>query len=137
MICFTIYYGLFTYQTNNYLSDSLLFKITVELAQTTCDVCIETIDSNNDYTDYTSLGMEQEEGRIALFIKPYNTSQFVNATYRIKRYSNKDMFSCGEVIAEFEIPDPARNTSGFIGPIYDTTIESGVWYKYSAVKRNK
>ena len=134
------YYADFTYTTNNFYQAEYHFSIEVKLSIITCDLVIDTIDFNNTYNNFTSISLEEDDGRVALFVKlkpqpegSEPTSYTPGAVYRIKRYNSKDLFQQSEIIGGFTIGDISSST-GVIGPIYDDTIESGVYYKYGIQK---
>ena len=129
----TTYYIDFIYCTNNYYQKILDFEIEISLNNTACDLELDTIDFN-DYSNYTTLSQEEEDGRVALFAKlKSGFSAFSNGIYRIRRYSSKDLFTQSEVIGSFNL-DTTNKTSGVIGPFYDATVESGIVYQYSIQK---
>lgn len=130
MVNNTTYHAKFTYQTNNYYEDTYTLEITVELSSSTCRLAIDTIDFNDAYSSITSQSLEEDEGRVVLFVKKDTGQSYIrDKIYRIKRYSSKDLFQQSEIIGSFKIGN-LSSQDGVIGPFYDDTIESGVYYKY-------
>ena len=127
----------FSYETNNYFSDSIKFRILATLNTSNCPLIIDTIDFDElkRIKNYTSLGAEQEDARVALFVRKDGDQSTTEgaASYRIKRYSSKDNFKTSENIVVFSLKNEDIGTD-IIGPFYDWTIESGVLYKYSIQK---
>lgn len=74
----------------------------------------------------TSIGEEQEEGRIALKLFSYENSPFYGNFY-VRRASSKDNFKYWYDIKLITVKDKKIND---IPMFYDYTIESGVQYQY-------
>jgi len=131
----TTYYFDFTYVTNNYFTDTIRVPIKVEKSDEKSPLKIVTVDDNISRLN-SFVAKEEDEGRIGLYFTTVNDTAFSSddlGTYRIKRYSSLDNFAKAEVIMEFTTPDNVVS-SGWFGPYYDNTIESGVVYKYGIQK---
>lgn len=96
-----------------------------------------TIDNLNSITDpdfieevtsLTSKEMEEEEGRI--LIKLYaDDDKEVNKNICIRRADSRDNF---QTWTDIKIINCINEKINNLAPIFDYTIESGVWYKYGA-----
>ena len=130
------YRTVFSYQTNNYFSDEIEFNILASIDSSSCDLKLDTIDFNESgiLDELTSLGVEQDDARIALFAMPTDGNVMPKReSYRIKRFSSEDDFKTATVIATFTTSED--NFSGVIGPFYDYNIKSGIIYKYGIQKQ--
>lgn len=76
----------------------------------------------------TTIALEEDDGRVGIFIKGTEESVDASGKYIIRRASSKDNFSTWEDIKEFDWSkiNPLVVDETF----YDYTIESGVFYKY-------
>lgn len=110
------YYFTVDYTTTNLYSDSTTFNFTV--VQKSEEECTTNIDLISD----------KENGRIGVVLKEQPTGEEIEMTRKlmIRRTSSNSNFTIWEDIhyAEF-IAVHSLNSVW-----YDTTIESGVWYKY-------
>lgn len=117
------------YNTLNNYSDT--FRVNFTLAQVLLDdTDFELITLENDtfgfLADATSLGDEEENGRVGL--KIYNADDTIySGNLCIRRASSRDDFMVWEDIKIVTFKKQRVNDYDII---YDYTAESGVWYKY-------
>ena len=127
----------FNYQLSYDLLDSISY--TMVLTYTTINLYTETI--NYDFTilqnpsdsinaDMTAT-IDQENGKIKIEIVANDTEKFIG-NLTIRRTSSKSNFHKWEDVKTITYITGAELNYTW----YDTTIESGVWYKYCAQKRN-
>ena len=120
------------YETENGFvpREPLKFNFIIEAFSTdTINAQLITIDKNynNLLTDLTSLDEEEDEGRIVLKIYSPSTNPW-SGNICIRRASQEDNFQTWDDITIFTVREKDLNT---LDLIYDYTIESGKWYKYS------
>ena len=91
-------------------------------------------DEHGILTNLTSLGEENDEGRIALKIYTPNDGNFTG-TLCVRRTSSRTGFSVWEDVKIINVENQSINS---LNMWYDYTIESGIWYKYGvqAINRN-
>lgn len=83
-------------------------------------------------TDVSSLGLEEDEGRIGLKIY-YDTEAEGSNTFTsflIRRASSKDNFAIWEDIKYITVDENTATAINQYPIVYDYTVESGIWYKY-------
>ena len=127
----------FNYQLSYDLLDGVSY--TMILTYTTINLYTETINydftilqnsSDNINADMTAT-LDQENGKIKIDITANDTEKFIG-NLTIRRTSSKSNFHKWEDVKTITyITGTELNYTW-----YDTTIESGVWYKYCAQKRN-
>ena len=112
------YHMTIEYTTNNLYSDSTTFTFMVILGTT-------------GKMDATLTAVEDiENGRIGINIKSNTVDKFTG-NLTIRRTSSENNFTQWEDIYTFSIENQILDITW-----YDTTIKSGVWYKYCAQKRD-
>ena len=112
------YHMTIEYITNNLYSDSTTFTFMVILGTT-------------GKMDATLTAVEDiENGRIGINIKSNTVDKFTG-NLTIRRTSSENNFTQWEDIYTFSIENQILDITW-----YDTTIKSGVWYKYCAQKRD-
>jgi len=117
------------YNTLNNYSD--IFRINFTLSQVVLDdttFILTTVeqDPNETMKGLTSLGDEEENGRIGLKIYDLNDTKY-SGNLCICRASSRDNFLTWDDIKILTFKNQNINECGVI---YDYTAESGVWYKY-------
>ena len=108
-----------TYTTNNLYTDNVSYTFTI---------IQYGIDKLN--AEITAIP-DQENGRIKIYIISKDTDKFIG-NLTIRRTSSQSNFHKWEDIKTITYATGTELNYSF----YDTTIESGVWYKYCAQKRN-
>ena len=108
-----------TYTTNNLYTDKVSYTFTI---------IQYGIDKLN--AEITAIP-DQENGRIKIYIISKDTERFIG-NLTIRRTSSQSNFHKWEDIKTITYATGTELNYSF----YDTTIESGVWYKYCAQKRN-
>ena len=108
-----------TYTTNNLYTDNVSYTFTI---------IQYGIDKLN--AEITAIP-DQENGRIKIYIISKDTEKFIG-NLTIRRTSSQSNFHKWEDIKTITYATGTELNYSF----YDTTIESGVWYKYCAQKRN-
>lgn len=120
----------FSYNTINKYEKtiSLTFQVTqLSINKLNADVITVDNDSNNILSSLTSLYEEEEEGRIVL--KVFSTDESVySGNICIRRADSRDNFKTWKDIKILTLKQQIINVD--VAPVYDYTIESGVWYKY-------
>lgn len=126
----------FTYTTLNNYSHSIQILGTVVYSETTA-INFKVLNIENDKEDFSGIGKivnkltsvseEEEEGRILLKLYDENINGIYTGTLYLKRASSKDNFMTWTDIKKFTLTSQKINE---LPPMYDYTIESGVWYKY-------
>jgi len=83
-------------------------------------------------TNVSSLGLEEDEGRIGLKIYYDTEAEGSNAftSFLIRRSSSKDNFTTWEDIKYITVDENTSTAINQYPIVYDYTIESGIWYKY-------
>lgn len=124
------------YNTINDFNEIL--TMTYNLSQTVLDPIHATVvsldnDEHNILTDLTSLGLENDEGRVALKLYAPTDDPF-NGTLCIRRASSRTRFSVWEDVKIINVENQSINS---LDMWYDYTIESGIWYKYGVQAINK
>ena len=114
------YYFTFSYTTQNLYSETLTYNIILV----------------NDFTDILEAKLEcikdEENGRIGIrILGEYNAKDFIGDIV-FKRCSSKTDFTIWEDLKIISV----TKISNLDYVLYDYTIESGVFYKYSAQKKN-
>ena len=125
------------YNTINDFNENL--TITYNLSRTVLDPIQATVvsldnDEHGILSDLTTIGEENDEGRVAL--KLYTpTNAVFNGTLCVRRASSRNGFSTWEDIKIINVENQSINS---LDMWYDYTIESGIWYKYGvqAINRN-
>lgn len=74
----------------------------------------------------TTAALEEDDGRVGIFIKGAETSSDASGEYIIRRTSSKSNFKIWEDVNTFKV----TNISDVNYTFYDYAIESGVFYKY-------
>jgi len=114
------YVLVFTYTTNNLYTETINYNFTI--------IQYEEIDKLN--ADITA-EVDTDNGRIKISIVSKDDKKFIgNVT--IRRTSSESNFHKWEDIKTIAFTEGTKLDYTW----YDTTIESGVWYKYCAQKRN-
>ena len=108
-----------TYTTNNLYTETINYKFTV---------IQYGIDKLN--ADITAI-VDEENGRIRIDIISKDTEKFIG-NLTIRRTSSKSNFHRWEDVKTITYVTGTELNYSW----YDTTIESGVWYKYCAQRRN-
>ena len=109
------YIALVTYTTNNLYSQTLQYKFRIVLTQLN--------KLNADIFAY----IDNDEGRIKVDIKSRNNDPFIGNIV-IRRTSSDSNFTIWE-----DMKIVAYSSGGALAYTwYDTTVQSGVWYKYDA-----
>lgn len=128
-----IYSVIFTIITNNGYSFTYSSKFEVSLVQVDPSPCkIITIDTASSLEEkaiinqITSLGEEDEEGRIVLKLFS-STGTLYNGNLCIRRSSSQSNFKKWE---DLKIISVVQKYINDLDPIYDYTVESGVFYQY-------
>ena len=124
---------IFTYTTNNGFTSTFKYRFLISLLainEAPCTILtLENDNINKDIAKISSLEMEEEEGRVALklFVNGEVASDLYNGNICIRRSSSKSGFTEWEDIKIYVVTQTLINN---LPPIYDYTIESGVYYKY-------
>ena len=114
------YVLVFTYTTNNLYTETINYNFTI--------IQYEEIDKLN--ADITA-EVDADNGRIKVSIVSKDDKKFIgNVT--IRRTSSESNFHKWEDIKTITFAEGTKLNYTW----YDTTIESGVWYKYCAQRRN-
>jgi len=137
-----------TIYTDTYASNEINYTLTYQLKEGEVYRAILTYTTNNNYTgskyyDFLVIAStisklnatisaepDNEDGRMAVYIRGKDTSSF-SGVITIRRSSHKTGFTVWEDMAN--VPISATILSHIW---YDNTVESGVWYKYCAQKRD-
>ena len=107
-----------TYQTNNLYTETLEYKF--QILQFQIDKIAASI---NTYVD-------NDEGRIKIHLKATNAEPYVG-NFTIRRTSSESDFKIWEDVLTDTLTDGKLINYTW----YDTTIQSGIWYKYGVQKR--
>ncbi len=92
----------------------------------------ENVEIDALITNVSSLGIEEDEGRIGLKIY-YDTEaegSNVFTSFLIRRSSSKDNFTTWEDIKYITVDENTSTAINQYPIVYDYTVESGIWYKY-------
>ena len=92
----------------------------------------ENAEINALITNVSSLGLEEDEGRIGLKIYYDTEAEGSNAftSFLIRRSSSKDNFTTWEDIKYITVDENTSTAINQYPIVYDYTVESGIWYKY-------
>ena len=98
----------------------------------TVENLIENAEINALITNVSSLGLEEDEGRIGLKIYYDTEAEGSNAftSFLIRRSSSKDNFTTWEDIKYITVDENTSTAINQYPIVYDYTVESGIWYKY-------
>lgn len=131
-----IYLIEFEYNTINDFNETLNIKYTLSMTQLDA-ISAEVISLDNDehniLKDLTTLGEENDEGRIGLKLYSDNDASF-SGNLVIRRSTSRDCFSSWEDIKIIKLNNQKINS---VDMWYDYTIESGIWYKYGVQAVNR
>ena len=95
-----------------------------------CRILTAENDSDNILKDVTSIGDEEDEGRIGLKLYRRDDNPY-SGNICIRRSDSRTNFQVWEDIKIFVAREDNINS---LPMIYDYTVESGVWYKYGVLK---
>lgn len=128
----TSYILTISYETANKYTNSISLTGTIQYqegdATTIVLLTAENDNENADMSSFTSIFMEEEEGRVAL--KLYSATESKNTELMIRRADCRDNFKTWTDIEHIIITGDVNS----IPIVYDNTIESGVFYKYGIQK---
>ena len=100
-------------------------------------ISINLITIDNDewhiLNDLTSLGTEEDEGRIAIKLYSWSEEPFTGSVV-LRRADSRTKFETWEDIQVFNFHNQVINS---LDIFYDYTVESGIWYKYGIQAINK
>ena len=125
-------YGLrIEYVTNNNFTDSVFVDFRCRFDEGTLqDISVLYLESSaatNPILNLTSIGYEEDEGRIGLLLNKATDTTYTGKIF-IRRTDSTSNFT--KWIDLKEINCNATDIST-IGLFYDYTVESGIWYKYA------
>ena len=94
-----------------------------------------TIDNDDEHIldGLTTLGDEEDEGRIAIKLYSFSEEPFTGSV-AIRRTSSRTSFEIWEDVQIFKFDNQVIN---LLDIWYDYTIESGIWYKYGIQAINR
>lgn len=125
-------YGLeIKYVTNNNYSNTVSVNFTCEYEEGAGAgiyvTYLESTAAHNNIDTLTSLGFEEDEGRIGLLLNKDSEGTFTGKIF-VRRTDSATNFTKWIDIKEL---DCTNTDISSLGLFYDYTVESGVWYKYA------
>ncbi len=124
------YYLTVEFETINRYTESNTFNFTSSqylIDKINCIIISAENDPDNVLKDITSIGQEEEEGRIGLKLYDTDVQKTYSGNICIRRSDARSNFKVWTDIKIFVVKDEYIND---LDMFYDYTIESGMWYKY-------
>ena len=127
----TVYKLEVSYVTNNGYTNTILVDFETRIDEgADADICVVYLEStaaNNSISNFTSLGFEEDEGRIGLLLQKASEGLFSGKIFIRRTDSNSNFTKWIDI----KVLDCFEKNISEIGIFYDYNIESGVWYKYA------